>query len=49
LTGDAVTHLLCPISDLTHVLVWHTGAVLGFAVLGWLAGTIWERRRLAER
>ena len=49
LTGDAVTHLLCPVSDLAHLLVWHTGAVLGFAVLGWLAGTIWERRRIARR
>jgi hypothetical protein len=48
LTGDAVTRLLCPVSDLAHVLVWHTGAVLGFAALGWLAGTIWERRRLAR-
>jgi hypothetical protein len=49
LTGDAVTHLLCPMSDLAHVLVWHTGAVLGFAGLGFLLGTIWERRRTASR
>lgn len=48
LTGDAVTHLLCPVSDLAHLLVWHTGAVLGFTVLGWLIGTLWERRRIAR-
>jgi hypothetical protein len=45
LTGDAVTHLLCPMSNLRHVLVWHTGAVIGFALLGWLVGTLWARRR----
>ena len=49
LTGDAVTHLLCPVSDLAHVLVWHTGAVLGFAGLGWLIGTLWDRRLLLRR
>ena len=44
LAGDAVTHLLCPLSDLRHVLAWHTGAILGFAAVGWLVGTLWSRR-----
>ena len=43
LTGDAITHLLCPMSDLRHVLVWHTGTVFGFMALGWLAGALWAR------
>jgi hypothetical protein len=45
LTGDAVIHLLCPVSNLRHVLVWHTGALIGFAAIGWLVGTLWARRR----
>jgi hypothetical protein len=43
LTGDAITHLLCPMSDLRHVLMWHTGAILGFMALGWLVGILWVR------
>jgi hypothetical protein len=45
LTGDAITHLLCPMSDLRHVLIWHTGAIFGFMALGWVAGVLWERLR----
>lgn len=45
LTGDAVTHLLCPVSNMRHVLLWHTGAVIGFALLGWLVGRLWARWR----
>jgi hypothetical protein len=45
ITGDAITHLLCPMSDLRHVLVWHTGAILGFMLLGWIAGLLWQRYR----
>lgn len=45
LTGDAITHLLCPMSDLRHVLIWHTGAMLGFMALGWAVGTLWQRSR----
>jgi hypothetical protein len=41
LTADAVTHLLCPVSDLQHVLVWHCGAVVFLMLLGWIGGTIW--------
>jgi hypothetical protein len=45
ITGDAITHLLCPMSDLRHVLIWHTGAIIGFMVLGWIVGTLWSRTR----
>jgi hypothetical protein len=45
MTGDAITHLLCPMSDLRHVLLWHTGAIIGFMALGWAIGTIWQRAR----
>ncbi len=49
LTADAVDHLLCPISNLHHVLVWHTGAILLFTVLGWVAGRVWEASRARRR
>ena len=41
MTGDAIIHLLCPVSSLEHVLVWHSGAIIGFAGLGWATGIIW--------
>lgn len=44
-TADAVNHIMCPMSDLRHVLVWHTGALLGLMLIGWLVGTAWERYR----
>jgi hypothetical protein len=44
ITGDAITHLICPMSDLRHVLVWHTGAIFIFMALGWLAGILWAQR-----
>ncbi len=47
--ADAITHLVCPMSDLRHVLVWHTGAMLVLMLIGWAAGTLWDRRRLQER
>ena len=43
--SDAVIHLLCPMSNLSHVFVWHTGALILFMALGWFAGMIWERLR----
>jgi hypothetical protein len=45
LVADGVNHLLCPISDLRHVLVWHTGAILLLMASGWIAGRIWELLR----
>ena len=47
-TADAVTHILCPMSDLRHVLVWHTGALIGLMLVGWLAGRLWERKRFGK-
>ena len=44
-TADALTHVLCPMSDLRHVLVWHTGALIGLMLIGWLAGKLWERKQ----
>lgn len=41
-TADAVNHVICPMSDLRHVLVWHTGALLGLIALGWALGRAWE-------
>lgn len=43
--SDALIHLLCPVTDLGHVLVWHTGAVVLFMAVGWTIGTVWERLR----
>jgi hypothetical protein len=51
-SADGLLHLICPMSDLHHVLVWHTGAIVLLAVGGLLAGILWERRRsrgLADR
>ncbi len=45
LLADAVQHLICPVSDLQHVLIWHGGAVLLLSMSGWLAGTLVERQR----
>ena len=47
-TADAVTHILCPMSDLRHVLVWHTGALIGLMLVGWLAGRLWEQKRFGK-
>jgi hypothetical protein len=44
-TADAINHILCPMSDLRHVLVWHTGMIFGLMLIGWAAGKIWGRRR----
>ena len=45
LVADGINHLLCPVSDLRHVLVWPTGAILVLMTLGWIAGRIWELLR----
>ena len=47
-TADAVTHILCPMSDLRHVLLWHTGMIFGLMVVGWVAGKLWERHRFGK-
>lgn len=45
LMADGINHLLCPVSDLRHVLVWHTGAIFVLMAIGWLAGRMWELSR----
>ncbi len=48
---DGVWHMICPYAELSHVLVWHGGAVLALAVFGWLAGSFVEgirRRRFRD-
>lgn len=45
LASDAASHMRCPMSDLQHLLVWHTGAVLVMAAAGWLIGWVWGRLR----
>lgn len=44
-SADGLLHLICPMSSLDHVLIWHTGAILLLAVGGLLAGIVWERSR----
>jgi hypothetical protein len=48
ITADAIIHLQCPMSDLRHVLVWHTGAIFLFMLLGWGLGRMWDLRRENE-
>ncbi|MFZ5803495.1 MAG: NrsF family protein [Acidobacteriota bacterium] len=44
--ADAVQHLICPVSDLRHVLLWHFGAVAALGLLGLVFGFVWEGLRL---
>ncbi len=48
-TADALIHVICPMSDLRHVLVWHTGTLLGLMLVGWLVGKAWEVARQRRR
>lgn len=48
LLADGLQHLICPVSDLTHVLVWHVGAIVGLGCAGWVAGWGVERWRARE-
>jgi hypothetical protein len=41
-TADAILHLLCPVSDLRHVLMWHTGAIVLLMLVGLVIGKVWE-------
>lgn len=43
IASDAITHLQCPISDMRHVLIWHSGAVVLFAAFGAGIGYLWGR------
>jgi hypothetical protein len=46
--ADAVNHIMCPMSDLRHVLVWHTGMIFGLMFFGWVVGRLWERKRFSS-
>lgn len=48
ITADAVNHMICPMSDLRHVLVWHTGVIFGLILIGWVTGKVWERVRFPQ-
>ncbi len=45
IASDAITHLRCPVSNMRHVLVWHTGAVILISATCALAGYAWGRWR----
>ncbi len=45
LLADAVQHLICPVADLQHVLIWHGAAIILLSLAGWVAGLMIERRR----
>ena len=45
LAADAIIHLLCPVSDLRHVLLWHTGTMVLLMLVGWAFGRVWQSLR----
>ncbi|MGE5234877.1 MAG: NrsF family protein [Acidobacteriota bacterium] len=48
LMADGVWHLICPLSNLEHLLLWHGGATALLTLAGWLLGLLWERREAAR-
>lgn len=42
LLANGVQHLICGIASLDHVMVWHLGASVFLALIGWLGGLLWE-------
>lgn len=46
--ADAAQHLVCPVSDPRHVLVWHLGAVGALGLVGLLMGVAWQAFRLRQ-
>lgn len=44
--ADAAQHLVCPFSDLRHVLIWHLGAVALLGLTGLVLGFAWQALRL---
>ena len=48
LLGEGVYRLHCGMSHPSHIIPWHTGAVLVLGLLGLVAGLWWERHRQAE-
>lgn len=48
LLAEAVYRTHCPYTHLTHMLSWHTGAVVLLGALGFFAGATWDLKRTAE-
>jgi hypothetical protein len=48
LVADGAWHMVCPMCDLRHLLVWHGAATVGMVAGGWLLGVVWERVREAR-
>lgn len=48
LIAEGVWHARCPITDLTHVVAWHGGALLSLALAGLAFGLVVERRESAR-
>lgn len=44
--SEGIFRLHCAWSEPSHIIPWHTGAILLSGVLGLLGGVFWERRRL---
>lgn len=45
LIADALNHLICPLSNLRHVLTWHFGAMVVLTAVGAVAGWLWRLRQ----
>lgn len=41
LMADGINHMMCPVSTLRHVLVWHSGGIVALMAFGWLVGWLW--------
>ena len=46
LLSEGIYRLHCGMSNPSHIVPWHTGAILVMGLFGLLAGLWWERRRL---
>jgi len=44
LFADAIWHLSCSVTDLSHLLVWHLGATVALALAGSLSGSLRSAR-----
>lgn len=49
LFADAAWHLACSVTDLAHIAVWHVGATLALASIGFWSGSLWTLRAAARR
>ncbi len=45
LLADGAWHLVCPLCDLRHLLVWHGAATAAMVGTGWLLGMVWQHRQ----